>query len=1369
MQRRSKKSLFIIVALILGFSFLYAYDMPTGGDALDSLYSPEYLSMSPSASYSGGVMAHAFNPAALALEQRPTLDFSWLPILGLGETFTLGSAINAGYALPTAYGVWGFSGHALFSPGNTDFDLGSRFSARATFAKELYTNISFGLGVDGTVGAISAFDWGLNLSLGFQQKLGTLGFLSDARWGVSFLGLGKWYTGGSIGANPQGFTPQMGFNANLFKSDPFTLGFVSDLQAPGFQNLRFSLGLKAVIAKIVDITTSWDFNLRDTLLATSKSQLPAFGISAKIALDAPKDKTAQASTDVSRSEIIPHVGVKQFYGNNWIIGLGVTIPVGLVDANPPKISVTYPESNYPVYVISPNNDGKQDELILPVQITDERYVTSYSLSILDSEGKVVRRIANKEKRPENEGLQAIWERITYVQKGVDVPKELKWDGRTDSGEIAKDGTYFFVIEASDDNNNLSSLNKAEIAVDSTAPSVEISATSTDGAIIFSPDGDGNKDTLKIEQKGSKEDLWLGTVKDAAGTVVKTFKTSDASPLAFSWDGKNDAEQIVPDGVYSYSISSEDRAKNSLSAKIDSIIINTTKAPINLVIDDGQFSPNGDGIHDTMILSPGVPIKTGLSSWTMRILDVSGKEVINLGSKEASTLTDSIPFNGKALDGSVLKEGAYQAELQVLYTNGHNPKALSPLFSIDLTKPEATVKSNVNAFSPNGDDKYDTVSLLQSGSNEELWKGEIRNSSGLVVKTVTFSGKLDSEYVWDGTDDSGKLVKDGQYSYQVKAQDKAGNSFSSPLVNITLDTEKKNLIVTADQKAFSPNADLVKDQVRFSIQIAAPDKVDSWNLSVKDGAGKLVRTWSGKKTPDASIIWDGKDDAGKLVLDASYSATMSAKYVAGDEVSANIPQILVDTVAPKIELANDYTIFSPNGDGKKDTLIIKQSVPANGTVQTDDFEASFFNIKGEKVRTWLFKKGVDNVVWNGTDEAGNKVPDGSYRYVVKSQDLAGNTTEKTITGIVVDTKTATGFITASDVGFSPNGDKKLDDIKLSIIVNGKDGMTSWKVAIADETGKVRKEYSGKDAQSLPNAITWDGKGTDGTVVQATYVATLSAQYERGDEIAAKSQAFILDTEGPALSANVSPKNFSPDNDGVDDELTIAIRVEDKSKIVSWRLDINEQQVDDGSQSSKNAAARNFVRFEGQGMPAPSIVWDGRSSKGELVEGATDYPYTISVVDELGNERRISGIIAVDVLVVMKGDKLMIKVPSIVFRTGAADFNGLDKDKLDKNEYVLKRIAAILNRYRDYKITILGHANSISKISGGTKAQIDAEEARDLIPLSKSRADAIRRKLIEFGVDATRLSSEGAGSSEPVVDFKDAENRWKNRRVEFLLNK
>jgi len=68
-----------------------------------------------------------------------------------------------------------------------------------------------------------------------------------------------------------------------------------------------------------------------------------------------------------------------------------------------------------------------------------------------------------------------------------------------------------------------------------------------------------------------------------------------------------------------------------------------------------------------------------------------------------------------------------------------------------------------------------------------------------------------------------------------------------------------------------------------------------------------------------------------------------------------------------------------------------------------------------------------------------------------------------------------------------------------------------------------------------------------------------------------------------------------------------------------------------------------------------------------------------------------------------------------------------------------------------------------------AVIDKEETTELLPLSTKRAELVMQKLIEYGVDPRRLSTRGLGSTEPVVAFTDAENRWKNRRVEFILIK
>jgi outer membrane protein OmpA-like peptidoglycan-associated protein len=242
-------------------------------------------------------------------------------------------------------------------------------------------------------------------------------------------------------------------------------------------------------------------------------------------------------------------------------------------------------------------------------------------------------------------------------------------------------------------------------------------------------------------------------------------------------------------------------------------------------------------------------------------------------------------------------------------------------------------------------------------------------------------------------------------------------------------------------------------------------------------------------------------------------------------------------------------------------------------------------------------------------------------------------------------------------------------------------------------------------------------------------------------------------------------FSPDNDGMDDEVTVSLSVQDASDVKDWRFEIFEAAADDASAAKQ----RLFMKYEGQGQPAARVTWDGKSLKGETVEAATDYPWSLTVTDSLGNVAKTSGVIPVDVLVIRDGNRLKIAVPSIVFRPDFADFVNLSKDVIDRNFKVVMRIAEILNKYRSYKVLIEGHANSIGKIYDYSAAKIQEEEQNSVIPLSKARADAIKTLLVQDGVDEKRLSTAGIGSQRPVVNFKDADNRWKNRRVEFILEK
>ena len=88
---------------------------------------------------------------------------------------------------------------------------------------------------------------------------------------------------------------------------------------------------------------------------------------------------------------------------------------------------------------------------------------------------------------------------------------------------------------------------------------------------------------------------------------------------------------------------------------------------------------------------------------------------------------------------------------------------------------------------------------------------------------------------------------------------------------------------------------------------------------------------------------------------------------------------------------------------------------------------------------------------------------------------------------------------------------------------------------------------------------------------------------------------------------------------------------------------------------------------------------------------------------------------------------------------------------------------------YKVTVVGHANRTT--------ENEAEETQDnprlwgpaLIPLSQKRAEFVKAYLVDKGISASRLATEGKGGTELVADWRDKDHNWKNRRVEFILQK
>ena len=86
--------------------------------------------------------------------------------------------------------------------------------------------------------------------------------------------------------------------------------------------------------------------------------------------------------------------------------------------------------------------------------------------------------------------------------------------------------------------------------------------------------------------------------------------------------------------------------------------------------------------------------------------------------------------------------------------------------------------------------------------------------------------------------------------------------------------------------------------------------------------------------------------------------------------------------------------------------------------------------------------------------------------------------------------------------------------------------------------------------------------------------------------------------------------------------------------------------------------------------------------------------------------------------------------------------------------LKEMANVLKEYPDLKVKIVGHTDA------------DGKDA-DNLDLSKRRATSVKAMLAkEFGIDESRMETDGKGESEPIDKNDNPAGKANNRRVEFI---
>jgi flagellar hook assembly protein FlgD/outer membrane protein OmpA-like peptidoglycan-associated protein len=1426
MRRYQYNLIVMLAAVISALSPLYGdFNPPPGEESFFRLLSPWTLGTGPSVVSTEAPAAAAWNPASAAAVQRMTFDIGYVAIYDTEyDEGIAGHALKLGNSIPSKRGVFSWSGH-LISSDYEGIDLGTMGALNLGFAKDVYEDLYVGTGLNLYAGSNDSFDWGATLDVGFIHFPASYRGLNNFRWGLTAKDIGLWYNpSDDYSAVPSPFTFIAGAAFTPVEKEGFALDLNSDFVLPSVQNVRWNIGLLAHVDDFLQVGVSSDLDARSIFDGDFESYrfIPSFGLRFSFQTNlSGGDIIDLSGRGWDRGDIQPHIGISPLINGAWGAGVGLSLPLGILDEKAPEIEIDlgdlpYRESaneeaekneedsvslirlrssadpenpwnrttaaksshikraaskNQKIYqlvqqtntkedksteknvlhkipeaiYLSPNNDGVQDDLSFPFTLRDSRYIMGYALEIRDKDGNLVRSIGNKEERPQEITLKDIFRRFFTKKSGIPIPDTLRWDGTSEDGSVAPDGVYYFSLHAWDDNNNRSETEPYPLVIDTRDPEVDIEGIPPLD-LIFSPNDDGLKDTVRINQSGTLEEVWEIKITGSNGRTVFATEYRDQEPEDFVWDGMNNSGNVVADGVYTYTISSTDRAGNSVSRSVENIIVDTEPRPVSISIDSAWFSPNSDGVQDEILFTLDIPSPESLVSWRLEVLNSSNE--VEWSRSGSTNPPSSYSFNGRDNRGELLDEGSYRARISSVYRNGNSPSTTSPSFTLDITPPSATVSVSPQIFSPDGDGNRDILNITQDASVEHEWLGQIIDSNDRVIREYRWIDQPEAEIVWNGTLENGSIAEDGDYWYRLSSTDRAGNSFSVSSRSIRLSTKETVVAVFTDTEAFSPNGDGIKDEILIKPNVKVAEGVESYTITILNNAGERVKTYTGSGSLAAQYRWDGIGDSGARIPDGRFRASIRVIDRNGSVAESLSSEFVMDRVAPQAELSAAYTLFSPNGDGRRDQIVINQKGSSE-----ELWEGNIINSDGDVVRSYRWKQMPGSLTWHGRDEMGNQLPDGTYSYRLSSTDPAGNSVRVELDGIKIDTRKTSAYLTSDASRVSPNNDGKFDTITFFPIVNLREGITDWKLEIVDEnTGEVYARFQG--ASEIPESILWNGTDDSGRVRDGFYIPRLTVNYLKGDRPQASLKALRVDATKPVVHIEADPLPFSPDNDGVDDEVHFRIDVQDLSPIESWTFEIFDREMN------------LFTKFSGTGTPARELIWDGRSNNGELVISAEDYPFRFTIHDDLANTSVVSGKIPVDVLVIRDGNRLKIQIASIVFEPNSAKYSERDQETADKNMFVLDRIAEILNKYRNYRITIEGHANPIYY---NDPVRGPAEEEKELKPLSEERAKTVRESLIERGIHPARMNVAGLGGTRTIADPGDRSVNWKNRRVEFILEK
>lgn len=1351
---------------------LYGDDLGTAHSVTPALWRSELMGSSISPLPRGGSdpLGRFFLPHEGAETKRPIIAGS-----GGASVDGTGAGGSLGFLIPTLRGVWG-GVTGIYAD-----DTGTLWRGDVGVSRPIGHRVHGGASVTVQIATDgNRTDGGLGFNFGGAYYPAGVGGTN----GLSFHG-GIRNAGKSVRLDRDmepvfpSFTPFAGVQFTLISTDAVSIGLAGSTALESFRYLSLDGSIAVHFDNGVRGSVGWYHRFG----SGSDGLWPGLSLGVSIPLSSGKDADTR----------IHAAGQPDRRGSGVVTG-GFSTQLPSIDSVPPLITVD---------VISPAVRGGKTgelgetiflgprpgirELYIDLQLEDDRSAGEITAELIGPSGNTVQR-RQFLPRETNVPQGSLAERLTSPLGQTTISGTLFWS--VDAAE--QDGFYRLAVTGRDGAGNTGTPQFFDILVDTQSPDLqllteEVYPDDTSQNVLLDEGlleegrskGNGSKGRGEFLVRRNQRFSVDFRVRDAE--QVSAYLVDEAGRQLFPldldvssgadedgyllgtvvWNGVSPDGFRIAEGAYRIELVAFDFLGNRASLTGSPVVVEHEVPKLHLAVSGDLVAPTGNGPRETITLETRLTPVEGLKEWGISVIDAATGDIT------AAWSGIDLPPEKIVLDAAAFpRDGKYSIRGRSLYQNGTEATAPEQTVIADSSAPSIEIALSKRTVRPEtgrdieiyfeGDDEISQVRLyvepVSSRGQERLQITDLKDDS-----VIAQFRELPDRYSWSFTGSKGTLLPPGMYRLWAEAEDAAGNVARSSSRDVILLERLEGVGILALKTIFSPGG--IKNDTVILVPDGPSEEDGSFSVEIQDRTGTPVRLFRGSLPMPDQIEWNGRNNSGLVVQDGRYRPVLTVGVTGVEQMKAPGDWILVDTTAPQGRLAiTGPSVVSPDGDGIQDELIFDLTII--GEDRWNDLSRKFFVSMAEdngfqvleNVRVPELTPGENS--WNLRQSDGLALPDGAYRVGVELADPAGNTTVLQSEPFRVDTRPITAFVRVNRGTVNPKGKPPIRTVTVSPVVSDVTGLQSWSLRIVDESlGQTVFEDTGKDG-TVPVPVVWPvGSNGDlaGThVSDGVYFAIFEASYDHGPSVRRESPRFRVDASGPEVTVTVIPQPFSPDGDGIDDVLSFFLEVRDASPIGYWYLEIFD---------SRGAF---FYDVGAEGSPPDVIRWDGRARNGETVMSAEEYPWRLEVVDSLENVTVREGSLLVDILVEPYEGGYRMQVPSITFPPNSANLPVTGDDGgARKNREVLARVAEILARFPDYSVVVEGHAVNIT----GT----EREEVEELQPLSRKRAEAVRSALIERGVSARVLTATGRGGTLPVVDHQDEQMRWKNRRVDFILQK